>query len=564
MFAQFQYSTQHIHCGTYYLFLSLFPGGAETHVPIVANHNNQIRLNIGDHLRLECPVHSTSSGSLTDFGESGTNTIQHDEASGVLYHWRVRDRLDYTLDSDPRYRFSQNRRVLEVTVPLEVADSGTYTCTGVTGFGKREVTFEVHVRDPDSNLLCAPTPRTHQNVKAPCFLDPLLKQNPVITVEQPVGSTVKLNCEADGTEPIRYRWFMGNTVADWITTSQGARGPILTIDHVGREHTGHYTCQVSNIGGSLNYTYRLVVTDPGFLKGRRVLFYFLIPFGLLFIILGLVAYVFFCRRKGSTRNSLSSSNERCILRTTDLSSQAYHVMLNGKKTSSLQTSSRHSSNSQVTGRQPYALLGIQSPLLQSEIRPAAATNGIGQHNSLSEASTRPAYYAVGAPQGQTTVTPLIGMPNTTNQNSNSDFNNAGNNAYFPVSHTSTQRNLPYPPTVPVTMFGGMVEQQQFFMTPSGPVASNSSGYEGSNGQFHHFQPVPSFSSSSSNQRMNVPIAPSIATEISFDQYSAVSQGQLSSGTLTNHYTAPFNDYSRGHGPEMTDNTGNMQHNFPRA
>ncbi|OON13958.1 immunoglobulin domain protein [Opisthorchis viverrini] len=746
----------------------LILGGAETHVPIVANHNNQIRLNIGDHLRLECPVHSTSSGSLTDFGESGTNTIQHDEASGVLYHWRVRDRLDYTLDSDPRYRFSQNRRVLEVTVPLEVADSGTYTCTGVTGFGKREVTFEVHVRDPDSNLLCAPTPRTHQNVKgmstfyseilyhleldsfasqlkqcsinneqqclmssyefvvysvctAPCFLDPLLKQNPVITVEQPVGSTVKLNCEADGTEPIRYRWFMGNTVADWITTSQGARGPILTIDHVGREHTGHYTCQVSNIGGSLNYTYRLVVTElpsatpkiigtvrnytftsdasasltaqiqcacdepviqwlkrvepgeestyeqngarkiplpnareaernevfvilgswpgspavvektisqaidpassgisrspdttgqhdsspyyntkphakippeqvfttklnfqkpldkekqagkyivmtmnPGFLKGRRVLFYFLIPFGLLFIILGLVAYVFFCRRKGSTRNSLSSSNERCILRTTDLSSQAYHVMLNGKKTSSLQTSSRHSSNSQVTGRQPYALLGIQSPLLQSEIRPAAATNGIGQHNSLSEASTRPAYYAVGAPQGQTTVTPLIGMPNTTNQNSNSDFNNAGNNAYFPVSHTSTQRNLPYPPTVPVTMFGGMVEQQQFFMTPSGPVASNSSGYEGSNGQFHHFQPVHSFSSSSSNQRMNVPIAPSIATEISFDQYSAVSQGQLSSGTLTNHYTAPFNDYSRGHGPEMTDNTGNMQHNFPRA
>ncbi|GAA51840.1 fibroblast growth factor receptor-like 1, partial [Clonorchis sinensis] len=364
----------------------------------------------------------------------------------------------------------------------------------------------------------------------PCFLDPLLKQNPVITVEQPVGSTVKLNCEADGTEPIRYRWFMGNTVADWITTSQGARGPILTIDHVGREHTGHYTCQVSNIGGSLNYTYRLVVTelpsatpkiigtvrnytftsdasasltaqiqcacdepviqwlkrvepgeestyeqngarkiplpnareaernevfvilgswpgspavvektisqaidpassgisrsaettgqhdsspyyntkphskippeqvfttklnfqkpldkekqagkyivmtmslsdvksmeyaviyvdivqgkcDPGFLKGRRVLFYFLIPFGLLFITLGLVAYVFFCRRKGSTRNSLSSSNERCILRTTDLSSQAYHVMLNGKKTSSLQTSSRHSSNSQkILGR----------------------------------------------------------------------------------------------------------------------------------------------------------------------------------------------------------------------
>lgn len=87
-----------------------------------------------------------------------------------------------------------------------------------------------------------------------------MKTNPSISLERLIGSSVTFNCEAEGTEPIKYRWFMGSAVADWITTGQGVRGPILTIDRVGREHTGQYTCQVSNSVGSLNYTYRLLVS----------------------------------------------------------------------------------------------------------------------------------------------------------------------------------------------------------------------------------------------------------------------------------------------------------------
>ncbi|VDQ14368.1 unnamed protein product [Trichobilharzia regenti] len=117
----------------------------DTKVPMVVNHNNQIRLQVGDKLRLECPIHITSSGGLVSSNEN-SNSNQPEYNSGVMYNWKVRDLHDYSLDTNSHYRFSQQRRILEVTEPLQVSDSGNYTCLGVTGFGKREVTFEVHVR----------------------------------------------------------------------------------------------------------------------------------------------------------------------------------------------------------------------------------------------------------------------------------------------------------------------------------------------------------------------------------------------------------------------------------
>ncbi|CAH8546538.1 unnamed protein product [Heterobilharzia americana] len=532
---------------------------SDTKVPIVANHNNQIRLQVGDTLRLECPIHITSSGGLVSSNDN-PNTKLPEYNSGVMYNWKVRDLHDYSLDTNSHYRFSQQRRILEVTEPLKISDSGNYTCLGVTGFGKREVTFEVHVRDPKVNLLCAVPNVENIKTKVPCFVDTALKTNPSTSLERPIGSSVTFNCEAEGTEPIRYRWFMGNAVADWITTGQGVRGPILTIDRVGREHTGQYTCQVSNAAGSLNYTYRLLVSEPpsatpkiigpvqnytfknddsatviarikcscdepviqwlkrvepgedimyqqlgatkislpnariteqnevyvilgswndspavvektiayidrsktlhdiiipselnhpqiidssddkrsmyfhaksnyikpnsqqhiviekkeqlfitklrfqkplnkerhegkyivmtmslsdvktleyvviyvnivqdsAFLKGRRVLIYFLVPFAILLAVLGLIAYMFVFRRKRAPDHLISSSNERCILRTAELSPEAYHVIPNGKKSSSLHTSSRQSSNSQNTGKPNYSFMGVQSVFTSSD------------------------------------------------------------------------------------------------------------------------------------------------------------------------------------------------------
>ncbi|THD29052.1 Fibroblast growth factor receptor 1 [Fasciola hepatica] len=717
---------------------------AETNVPVVANHNKQIRLDIGGHLRLECPVHSTPSGRLISAGEPLVPESNADYGSPVLYHWQVRDRLDYSLDSDPRYRFNDNRRVLEVIVPLELSDSGTYTCMGVTGFGKREVTFDVHVRDPSANLLCAEQSQLHQNVKAPCFIDSKLKHSPVITIEQPVGSTVRLSCESEGTEPIKYRWFMGNTVADWITTSQGARGPILTIDHVGREHTGHYTCQVSNLGGSLNYTYRLVVTelpsatpkivsdarnqtfqsdsnaaltarikcacdepviqwlkrvepgeedkyekagatkislpnarqseinemfvvlgswtgspavidktvvkrteevgsdttlvqgseqaskptlyygpkpsgtaqifitrmhlqkplekdkhggkyvvmtmslsdiksmeyavmyvdilqDPNFLKGRRILIYFLIPFCLLFAVLGLIAYIFICRRRTSSGNSLSSSNERCILRTTEISPQAYQISMNGKKPSSLNASSRHSSHSQNTGKQAYSLLGVQSPLFHSEIRPNATTNGFDQQVTAPNPPANMGYYAVGiSPFQANSVTSInSNMQLMANGNPIQTTNStvlSSNGSYVTAAHPS-QRNVVYGQQVPVTNMcpagcdytQGSAQKTTFFQPGS---AAPSSKCEGSIAGIPY--PMAQFPNNAATPMMNVAMNQINSNDVSFDQYSAVSQSPLSSSTLTNHYTAPFGEYVRGCLPDGMEQAGTNHSGFSQT
>ncbi|CAL8096044.1 unnamed protein product [Calicophoron daubneyi] len=785
---------------------------ADSKIPIIGNYNNQIRLNIGDHLRLECPVHGTGSDNTHNSGGDGSHALLNDDNSGVLYHWRVRDQLDYALDMDSRYRFTQNRRVLEVTAPLESSDSGIYTCMGITGFGKREVSFEVHVRDPDENLLCATSTHPHQNIKAPCFIDPLLKKNPVITVEEPLGSTVKLNCEADGTEPIRYRWFMGNTVADWITTGQGTRGPVLTIERIGREHIGHYTCQVTNVAGSLNYTYRLVVTelpsarpkiisamqnhtfssdttaslvarihcaceepviqdhtqsvssrngqsspsrmrnegdtmrylevklmqdygqltlsssihkwlkrvepgeeqlyaqsgatriplpnaresekdeifvvlgswagspavidktvshiidpqlsetgshtmdpngggngagmhsqhgtygsqnsgpyygrsksnpfaqaqerifvtrmqlqkplekkrhqgkyivmtmsladvksmeyaviyveilqDPTIMRMRRILLYFLVPFGLLFAMIGIIAYLFACRRRRSGGRSVSSSNERCILRTAEVSPQAYQVMANGKKPPSLNMSSKHSSNSQANEKQSFALLGVQSPFMPHDDRSMTVSNGFDHPVGIPENPNRTPYFGVGLPQSQTSVaTPANSLIHSNvGDNMSSAMTGPGavismNGMYLPSSNPS-QRNLPFPPVLPSSGDVHMSQQNSpYFVNYGGVTVPPSSAFEGLASQSR--QPPPQqFGVSQPNATLNVQMAPSSATEISFDQYSAVSQSPLSSSTLTNHYTAPFNDFARARGPDGAESMVHTQaSNYPRA
>lgn len=90
-------------------------------------------------------------------------------------------------------------------------------------------------------------------------MNPNLRPDTIMTTEAELGSAIDLSCEAIGREPIKYLWFMGNAVADWISSNQGVRGPNLHIERVGREHIGQYVCQVKNPIGTLNYTFRLTV-----------------------------------------------------------------------------------------------------------------------------------------------------------------------------------------------------------------------------------------------------------------------------------------------------------------
>nr|CAH8855864.1 unnamed protein product [Trichobilharzia regenti] len=751
-------------------WITLFLKGvhlSDTKVPMVVNHNNQIRLQVGDKLRLECPIHITSSGGLVSSNEN-SNSNQPEYNSGVMYNWKVRDLHDYSLDTNSHYRFSQQRRILEVTEPLQVSDSGNYTCLGVTGFGKREVTFEVHVRDPNINLLCAVPNVENTKAKAPCFVDTALKTNPSISLERAIGSSVTFNCEAEGTEPIKYRWFMGNAVADWITTGQGVRGPILTIDRVGREHTGQYTCQVSNAVGSLNYTYRLLVSEPpsatpkiigpvqnytfknddsatviarikcacdepviqwlkrvepgeemmyeqsgatkiplpnariteqnevyvilgswidspaivekttaytdrsksihdmdtsssssaseilssenndgkrsmyyhskpnyakqnhlggekkeqlfvtklrfqkplekerhegkyivmtmslsdvksleyiviyvnvvqesAFLKGRRVLIYFLVPFSILLAVLGLIAYMFVFRRKRAPDHLISSSNERCILRTAELTPEAYHVIPNGKKSSSLHASSRQSSNSQNTGKPNYSFMGVQSVYPSNDNQYNQTQTGSELNNPYPNIQVNPSHFnqAVNFSQNTSMTSDprlLLNISDDSSRvNSKASSGPIMNGNCMPNSSHPSHCLLPCPPnphsiTPPSNQSDIQQTMNNFNQFPAYFIGSseknlNPQVFNDNSIQQPTYQPAPF-----PGIMLNVPQPPSNVSDVSFDQYSAVSQSPVSSSTLTNHYTAPFGDFVHNENSDCKDFRQHFQPHYLRT
>ncbi|VDL97479.1 unnamed protein product [Schistocephalus solidus] len=244
-----------------YLLASYSPANSNNNVPVVKNHSRQIRLHVGDSLRLECPIWGsgpahkdpTNADPNNAFFLDGTGAGDED----VMYQWNIRNIPDYSLAMNPRFRFSESGRIVELTSSVTKEDAGGYHCSGVTGFGRKEVTFEVYVADTNVDLLCAKTDgNTNNPQKMLCFVDPNMRTNKVTTVDALLGTSVDLNCEAMGTPPLKYLWFMGSSVADWISGGQDVRGPLLHIPKVGREHTGHYTCQVRNAIGTLNYTYR--------------------------------------------------------------------------------------------------------------------------------------------------------------------------------------------------------------------------------------------------------------------------------------------------------------------
>ncbi|KAM3188339.1 hypothetical protein ACTXT7_000460 [Hymenolepis weldensis] len=229
-------------------------------VPVVDNHNRQINLHVGDYLRLECPIR----GSNDPGGDnSHASYLNDDLMSDIIYQWNIQGLPEYALSMDTRFNFLEGGRIVELTQPVTKSDAGIYQCSGVTGFGQKKVVFEVNIADTNDDLLCVKAhPGAADRNQVLCLMNPNLRRNTIMTIDAELGSSVEMSCKAIGREPIKYLWFMGNAVADWISSSQGVRGPNLHIERVGREHIGQYVCQVKNAIGSLNYTYRLIGKEP--------------------------------------------------------------------------------------------------------------------------------------------------------------------------------------------------------------------------------------------------------------------------------------------------------------
>ncbi|CAH8855913.1 unnamed protein product [Trichobilharzia szidati] len=655
-------------------WITLFLKGvhlSDTKVPMVVNHNNQIRLQVGDKLRLECPIHITSSGGLVSSNEN-SNSNQPEYNSGVMYNWKVRDLHDYSLDTNSHYRFSQQRRILEVTEPLQVSDSGNYTCLGVTGFGKREVTFEVHVRDPNINLLCAVPNVENTKAKEPPSATPKIigpVQNYTFKNDDSATVIARIKCACD--EPV-IQWLKrvepgeemmyeqsgatkiplpnariteqnevyvilgswidspaivekttaytdrSKSIHDMDTSSSSSSSDILPSEnndgkrpmyyhskqnyakqnHLGSEkkeqlfvtklrfqkplekerHEGKYIVMTMSLSDvkSLEYIviYVNVVQESAFLKGRRVLIYFLVPFSILLAVLGLIAYMFVFRRKRAPDHLISSSNERCILRTAELTPEAYHVIPNGKKSSSLHASSRQSSNSQNTGKPNYSFMGVQSVYPSNDNQYNQTQTGSELNNPYPNIQVNPSHFnqAVNFSQNTSMTSDprlLLNISDDSSRvNSKASSGPIMNGNCMPNSSHPSHCLLPCPPnphsiTPPSNQSDIQQTMNNFNQFPAYFIGSSEKNL---NPQVFNdssiqptYQPAPF-----PGIMLNVPQPPSNVSDVSFDQYSAVSQSPVSSSTLTNHYTAPFGDFVHNENSDCKDFRHHFQPHYLRT
>ncbi|XP_075868444.1 fibroblast growth factor receptor-like 1a [Nelusetta ayraudi] len=160
-----------------------------------------------------------------------------------------------------RFRVLQHGlRVKEV----ETEDAGTYVCKATNGFGSVNVNYTLIVIDDSSSRVgsgavssdSAQAPELAGKLVHPRFTQPSKMRKRVIA--RPVGSSVRLKCTASGNPRPDIVW-----LKDSRPLADEGRGKkkkwTLSLKNLTPEHSGKYTCHVSNTAGEINATYKVEV-----------------------------------------------------------------------------------------------------------------------------------------------------------------------------------------------------------------------------------------------------------------------------------------------------------------
>uniref|UniRef100_A0A3B4AU73 Fibroblast growth factor receptor-like 1 n=1 Tax=Periophthalmus magnuspinnatus TaxID=409849 RepID=A0A3B4AU73_9GOBI len=141
-----------------------------------------------------------------------------------------------------RFRvLQQGLRIKEV----ETEDAGTYICKATNGFGSVNINYTLIV------------------IVRPRFTQPAKMRKRVII--RPVGSSVRLKCTASGNPRPDIVWLKDNRpLVDEDSRAAAGGEPkkkkwTLSLKNLTPEHSGKYTCQVSNRAGQINATYKVEV-----------------------------------------------------------------------------------------------------------------------------------------------------------------------------------------------------------------------------------------------------------------------------------------------------------------
>lgn len=154
---------------------------------------------------------------------------------------------------------------------VEFKDAGVYVCQAANGFGSISLNFSLVVNDDTSVSHTKPPPAAEK----PClerslhhptgepWAQPKFSQHMKMrrrVREQPVGSSVRLNCMAAGNPTPCITWLKDQEPLPAPTRNKRPQWT-LTLKNLQPQDSARYTCHVFNAMGHINATYKVEVIE---------------------------------------------------------------------------------------------------------------------------------------------------------------------------------------------------------------------------------------------------------------------------------------------------------------
>ncbi|XP_056152076.1 fibroblast growth factor receptor-like 1 [Lampris incognitus] len=152
---------------------------------------------------------------------------------------------------------------------VETDDAGTYICKATNGFGSVNINYTFIVIDDSGSdktgAGAADGPESESipdgslgKLVRPRFAQPAKMRKRVIA--RPVGSSVRLKCTASGNPRPDIVWLKDDRPLTEQEVGEGRQKKwTLSLKNLRPEHSGRYTCRVSNRAGEINATYKVEV-----------------------------------------------------------------------------------------------------------------------------------------------------------------------------------------------------------------------------------------------------------------------------------------------------------------
>ncbi|XP_056282388.1 fibroblast growth factor receptor-like 1 [Pseudoliparis swirei] len=152
---------------------------------------------------------------------------------------------------------------------VEADDTGTYICKATNGFGSVNINYTLIVIDDSGSAKTGAvvadgaesdpgSDGLSDKLVRPRFTQPAKMRKRVIA--RPVGSSVRLKCAASGNPRPDIVWLKDDRPLTEREVGEGRQKKwTLSLKNLAPEHSGRYTCNVSNRAGEINATYKVEV-----------------------------------------------------------------------------------------------------------------------------------------------------------------------------------------------------------------------------------------------------------------------------------------------------------------